>query len=207
MKRLLVFVLLAGFTCRVTAQKQVRKTLLNDRTESILVATENCFEVSLETVKGNELRVEAEIEGEYAKNLIVNLEEEGTSVLVSAGFQPGFSFPNDKLSAHKVISITMKIVVPEYKRVKVYGTNTHVSAKGNYDSLNVLLDDGECHIIDVGENVDVATQKGNIWLSATSGVITAESSYGEVFTKVIPKGDNHYVLSTKEGNIYLNKTK
>lgn len=206
MKRLLVFVVL-GLACKSIAQKQIRKTLLNDRTESILITTDNCYEVSLETIKGEELLIEAQIEGEYSKDLVINLEEKGTSILVSAGFQPGFLLPNDKLSAHKVISVAMNIMIPEYKRVKVYGTNTNVLVSGDYQSLSVSLDDGQCRITNVGENVDVATQKGNIWLTAESGVITAESSYGRVFESQIPTGDNHYVLNSKEGNIYLNKTK
>ncbi|TAI47783.1 hypothetical protein [Flagellimonas allohymeniacidonis] len=206
MKRLLLVFLILGYG-NLAAQKQLRKTILNDRTTSVIINSENCYQISLETIKGTELRVEAAIEGEYSKDLVIKLEEQGTSILVSAGFQPGFLFPNDKLSAHKVISISLHIHIPEFKQVKVYGTNTNVQAKGNYSDLSITLDDGECRITNVGENVDVVTQKGNIWLNAISGIVQANSAYGQVFPSPIPTGDNRYVLNTKEGNIYLSNTK
>ncbi len=206
MKRLLLILVLLGYG-NLAAQKQLKKTILYDRTSSVVINSKNCYQVSLKTTKGKELLVEAAIEGEYSKDLIINLEEQGTSILVSAGFQPGFLFPNDKLSAHKVISISLEIHIPEYKQVRVFGTNTNVFAEGNYGDLSISLDDGECRIINVGENVDVVTQKGHIWLNAISGIVQANSAYGQVFRNPIPAGDNRYVLNTKEGNIYLNNTK
>jgi hypothetical protein len=38
--------------------------------------------------------VAASIDGEYLQDLMVNVAQEGSTVLVSAGFQPNFVFPN-----------------------------------------------------------------------------------------------------------------
>ncbi|WP_146129820.1 hypothetical protein [Flagellimonas meridianipacifica] len=185
----------------------MKKTLVDSHVSRIVIDVKNCYQVNLETTSSDELRINASMEGEYSTDLVVNLETEGKSILVSTGFHPNFIFPNDKLSAHKVISIALHIEVPEYKEVVVYGTNSHVEAKGDYRKLTVRLSDGDCKIVDVGETVDVTTQKGDIWLSTASGVVEAASDYGKVFNKDFPKGDKHYMLQSKEGNIYLNKTK
>nr|WP_298996569.1 hypothetical protein [uncultured Allomuricauda sp.] len=189
------------------AQKVLRKTLVDSHVSRIVIDVENCYKVNLETTASDELQINASMEGEYSTDLVVNLETQGKSILVSTGFHPNFSIPNDKLSAHKVISIALDIQVPNYKEVVVYGTNSYVEAKGDYRKLSVKLSDGDCKIVDVGETVDVTTQKGDIWLTTKSGVVEAISDYGKVFKNSLPKGDKHYVLQSKEGNIYLNKTK
>ncbi|MEM9362870.1 MAG: hypothetical protein AAGA43_09550 [Bacteroidota bacterium] len=199
------FVILCVYS--VSGQKLLRKTLVGSHVSSIVIDAKNCYQVKLETTDTHELRVNASIEGEYSKDLVVNIETEGNSILVSTGFHPNFIFPNDKLSAHKVISIALEVKIPQYKEVAVYGTNSNVMAKGDYRNLTVKLSDGDCEIIDVGETVDVLTQKGNIWLTTGSGIVEAISDYGKVFKNSVPKGDKHYTLQSKEGNIYLNKTK
>lgn len=195
------------FFCTLYGQKQLRKILADIKTQAILIDAKNCYQVTLGTVKTNEIRVEASIEGEYSKNLSVNLEEQGKTILLSTGFHPNFISPNDKLSTHKVVSIALRIEVPEHKTVKIFGTGSNVCAEGNYKNLGITLAGGECRITNVGETVNIRTQKGDIWLNARSGNVDAKSSYGQVFKSTIPNGDNHYVLTTKEGNIYLNKTK
>ncbi|WP_435623805.1 hypothetical protein [Flagellimonas sp.] len=156
------------------------------------------------TSSSDELQVDASIEGEYSKDLVVNLETEGKSIHVSTGFHPNFILPNDKLSAHKYISIALDIKIPQYKEVAVFGTNSHVHARGEYQSLTIKLSDGDCKIEEVSETVDVTTQKGDIWLTATSGLVKASSDYGKVYQSALPMGDRHYMLNSKEGNIYVN---
>lgn len=188
-------------------QKLVKKALLNAQTEYIQVDTEFCYNVNLETSITDEITVEASIEGEYSKDLVVSIEEEGATLFISVAFQPNFTNPNDKLSAHKVISIALDIKLPEYKDVFVYGINSNVNATGSYKKLRVKLSDGRCLINNVKENVEVTTQKGDIVLTTPKGNINAKSTYGKVFQENIPYGDNQFTLNTIEGKIHLKKTK
>ena len=120
---------------------------------------------------------------------------------------PLFINPNDKLSAHKVVSIALEVTVPAYKSVDVFGTNTNLYASGAYRELNVALSDGRCTLENISESVQVTTQKGDIVLSTASGNIVAESVYGNLSKESIPSGDNQFVLKTIEGDIILKKTK
>lgn len=179
---------------------------MNDRISLIQIDAENCYEVSLITKKTNEISIEAQIEGEYSTDLELRVMEKESMVMVNAGFQPNFINPNDKLSAHKVVSIALRIVVPEWKNVLLYGTNTRVLAKGDYKSLNVSLADGSCNLINVSQDVEVKTQSGNIYISSRAANIHANSKYGKIGVNPIPFGDNQYNLNTVTGNIVLNKT-
>lgn len=205
--RTLFFVLGFFFLLNLHGQKLVKKAFVNSRTESIQIDSQFCYLIDLGTAKTNEVKVEADIEGEYSKDLLITIEDKGTTVLISAGFQPNFINPNDKLSAHKVISIKLNIILPEYKNVFVYGTNSNVLVEGKYKNLKVKLSDGRCILDNVIERVEVTTQKGDILLMTVKGNVIAESAYGKVEKETIPKGQNQYILKTVEGNINLRKTK
>jgi len=189
------------------AQKLVKKAFIGPRTETIQIDAQYCYRIDLKTAPTDEVQVSASMEGEYANDLVISIEQSGNTALISAGFQPLFVNPNDKLSAHKVVSIALEISVPEYKNVDVFGTNTNLYGTGKYKDLNITLSDGRCILDNVSESVAVTTQKGDILVSASSGDIVAESTYGNVEKEKIPFGDNHFVLKSIEGDIFLTKTK
>ena len=206
MKVLYSFLFLLVFNQFLAGQKVIRKTIINPENQSIQLDAKNCYQVILETSKNKELLVEAAIEGEYKKDLVVKIEEDGSNVLVSADFLPNFIAPNDKLSAHKVISIALKITIPEYCIVNVFGTNSKVEATGTYRNLKVSLDTGDCVLQNVIEQAEVKTQKGTITIKTKEGEIDAKSIYGTVKLSNIPEGNSRYKLSSVEGNIYVKKT-
>ncbi|MDC6365331.1 MULTISPECIES: hypothetical protein [Flavobacteriaceae] len=205
--RILFFLLTFFSICNVQGQKQVKKAFIGPKIESIQIDSQYCYQVNIVTANTNQVEVEASIEGEYAKDLLVTINEEGKTVLIAAGFHPNFSNPNDKLSAHKVVSIALEITVPKHKEVHVYGTNSNVNVEGEYRKLDVKLADGRCVLHNVVEVVDVTTQQGDILVTTSNGNITAKSAYGQIHEEDIPQGHNQFILNTVEGNIYLKKTK
>ena len=193
-------------SCILHAQKKVVKTIENSNVSFIQIDGNNCFSLALETVDISKIKVEASIDGEYLQDLLVNVKQEGTTVLVSTGFQPNFVFPNDKLSAHKVISISLKISIPKNLNVNIYGTSTNVGVTGHYANLKISLSDGNCTLNGRGKNVDVNTQSGNIELISTNAQIMATTKYGKIKREVIAFGDDHFTLNSVTGNIRIRKT-
>lgn len=187
------------------AQKRVTKSLLNPEITAITLDATNSFELSVNTARGNEMLLEASFDGEYSNDLLINVRESGKTLMVSTGFQPNFKNPNDKLSAHKVISIALKVVLPERKRVTIYGTGCKVTAKGKYDTLKITLSDGLTFLKNVQGIVEVASQSGTISVAAASGSINASTKYGRVGPNEIPFGDVIYNLSSVTGDILLDK--
>jgi hypothetical protein len=172
----------------------------------IQINTANCFEVNLNTRSGKEVTVEAEMEGEYSKDLDLEISTSGSTLLIEANFVPNFENPNDKLSAHKVVSILLDVTLPSSKNVKVYGTNSRVLAKGKYKELEVTLSDGTCELHNVFGEVQIKTQSGTIIVLAKAAAINAVSKYGTVEFNPIPNGISIYKLQTVTGNIELSKT-
>lgn len=188
------------------SQKVIKKTILNSETLLVQIDAANCFEINLSTADTNEMTVAALIDGEYKKDLLVNMERKGATVAISAGFQPNFINPNDKLSAHKVISIALDIQLPKHQKVQLFGTNCNVLVSGVYQRLNIVLNDGRCKLNKVSEMTEVTTQSGDIILVDDTATVRAQSKYGRVVNYDIPEGDNQFILSTITGNIVIRKT-
>lgn len=205
MRQLLVIFFLLGVSA-LDAQKKVIKDMEGQGVSLIQIDSENCFKVELTTLAEKRIIVESDMDGEYMQNLLLNVLREGNTVWIGAGFQPNFRNPNDKLSAHKVVSISLKIAIPQYLDVSVRGSNSNISATGNYDNFEITLTDGVCTLDKVRGDITVSSQSGNIVLSTSEAEIQASSKYGEVDRELIPHGDNQFTLNSITGNISIRKT-
>ena len=191
----------------LNAQKVVKKSILNPDTSSIFIDADNCFKVEITTTLSKEIVVEALIDGEYKNDLLVKIEEDGPRIGISTGFQPNFIKPNDKLSAHKVISISLKVQLPENMNVSLFGSNTNVYAKGSYKDLKVTLADGTCNFRSINGIAHALTRSGDIYVYSKGATIETQNSFGSTEIGNIPKGADYFNLVTTTGNIYLNKIK
>lgn len=203
-KRLYIIFLL--FCHLAHTQKIVHKTILNPGISFVGIDANNCYDIILATANTDEMTVEAKIDGEYTTDLVLTVKEEGSAILIGTGFQPNFVAPNDKLSAHKVVSIALIIVLPQNKSVDLYGTSCNIAISGIYEKLKVSLNDGRCQVDNVSGIVEVISQSGDIWVSSSQADITATSKFGRVQEDDIPHGVNEFVLTTINGNIHLTKT-
>ena len=194
------------FSFASVAQKKLHKMVLADNVALIQLNTAHFFEVNLNTVSGNEVVVEANMEGEYSRELDLDLKNDGETLFIEANFVPNFENPNDKLSAHKVVSILLNISVPEFKAVAIYGTSSRVNAAGVFKDLQIVLSDGTINLTNIHGTVQLKTQSGAINVKTSAANIEAESKYGKVSKNPIPKGDSRYTLKTVTGNIELSKT-
>lgn len=188
-------------------QKVVEKSLSGKRAGFVEIDAVNCYRVSLKTLPTDRVEVVARMDGEYAGRLIVFLEERQGTVAIRAGFLPGLALPIDKLSAHKVVAISLEIGLPPHKRVRLRGTDSHVLASGDYRHLDIALGKGSCHLRALGQRVEVRTQSGDIWLATADGDILAHSEHGQVLREVVPLGDPHFELRSVEGDIHVHKPK
>ena len=202
---LLTCSLVIGCLQMIFAQKVVKKSIVNPAISLVQIDVNNCFKIQLETTDTDEILVEAFIDGEYTQDLELTVKEEGSTLVVNSDFSPTFVNPNDKLSAHKVVSIALKVLLPKYKNVTVFGASCNVTVAGKYENLKVSLNDGFCVLNEVSQNVEIITQSGDISVQSLEAKITANSTYGNIEENNIPMGDNHFLLSTTTGDIYFKK--
>jgi hypothetical protein len=186
------------------AQKIVQKSIIDPEIRAISIDAGNSFELSVQTVKGGELVCEAIIDGEYKKDLLLNVRESGKTILISTGFSPDYKKPNDKLGVHKVVSIALKVTMPDLMAVRIFGTSCNVSAEGSYRNLKITLNDGGCVLDRISGSAKVVTQSGTISVTAENAVVEAKSKYGAVRGEPYSTGEHRYDLSSVTGDILLN---
>jgi hypothetical protein len=191
----------------LSGQKAIRKIFPASFGTLVQIDTDKCFEAEILAYEGNSLLVDARFDGEYAEALSVNITQEGSTLWVATEFDPSFEDPNDKLSAHKVVSVSLRIQVPSNLDVQVFGTSCNVTMSGIFRNVDVVLNDGNCTLNQVAQKVNVQTQSGNIRLNSLRGVIRAVSHYGQLIQEQIPEGDKRYDLETVSGDITLQRTK
>lgn len=188
------------------AQNEVLRKFLGNSVQNIQINADNCYLIKVSASIGDTIVLTGQIDGEYTKDLQVESKQEGNALYIAAGFRPSFNNPNDKLSAHKVVSIALWISVPENKKLVVYGTNARVVIEGSYKDVSVVLADGDCELSNVLGSASVSTQSGGIIVNATKADIFTDVKYGKISENPIPKGGPKYQLKTVTGNIQLNKT-
>lgn len=66
----------------VLAQKRVVKTLLEPEIRDIAIDGSQCFAISLETAPTNRVTVEASMEGEYQSEVVVQVENAGSTLKI-----------------------------------------------------------------------------------------------------------------------------
>lgn len=186
------------------SQKRVTKTLLNPGISAINIDCTWCYRVVLETADTREITVEARMDGEYGKELLVSFREAGNTLYLESRFSPEFRFPNDKLGAHKVVSVVMKVTLPEDQQILLTARTCEVSTSGRYRDLRIVFNDGVCDLSHTAEHTEVRTGAAPIFAHLDSGVVEAESRYGEVSLERIPKGDHHLKLYSTRGDISVN---
>lgn len=203
--KVFMFVLFISFGM-LNAQKVVKKAVQNPETSNLLIDANNCYQIDLTTTSAKDIVIEAFMDGEYKNDLLIKIEEDGPTIAVSAGFHPNFIKPNDKLSAHKVISIALKVQIPKNMKVNLFGVNANVYATGNYEDIRVTLDDGNCNFNTIMGMASATTQSGDIYVYSNGAIIETNTNFGHISNNGIPKGDNYFKLTTTKGNIYLRKT-
>jgi hypothetical protein len=192
---------LFGFTGELVGQNRLSKTLLNTGIRSISIDASLCYRIVLETGNDDEVSVDAQMDGEYGNDLVVLFREEGSTLFIEPRFRPEFQLPDDKLGAHKVVSISMRIGLPPNQNVMLTGSTCDIQTSGRFRDLGIVINDGSCQLGHSAENTKVRTGSASIRATVGKGVVEARSGFGEVSLDPIPQGDHHMQLMSTRGNI------
>lgn len=157
--------------------------------------------LSISAVSKDTLEVTSLQRGEYTDALVLNLSEHSRSVTLQDLVSPGFAYPQDKLSAHKVNDNEVHLQIPEHVFLDLSLRSGDVVLKGNFQGLYLELMAGVSHIhtdtaaviktltadvhLKTSLPLDCHSRKGNCPesqnnLVADPPVIKVESVYGDV---------------------------
>ncbi|TRZ45850.1 hypothetical protein DMZ48_00800 [Robertkochia solimangrovi] len=188
------------------AQKVLEKVFDAHDLTSVNINADQMYRVELHTHRKPSVTIIASMEGEYRNDLVITADQKGSSLFVESRFMPLFKDPNDKLSAHKVVSVDLVISVPESVKVSLSGHATRVLPKGNFSDLEIKTYDGPVFLVGTSGLIEVRTFSGDIHASGIKGVIArAESSYGKIFKGKVVPGGSEFRFNSVNGNIHINE--
>jgi len=197
------------------SQKEISHTIsVTPQLKTVYFTLNSVSEISIHTTTNQEnnllsslpsITISAHSEGEYANHFIINEKETATALNIDGDI--AFTYPNyqDKLSAHKVHAISVKIRVPEGLQVIVQSDIGNVKVSGGFESFRADLASGNCFLKDMEGNITASSVSGNIYLQANSGKLVTETNSGRVRVVNLSEGTSIFNLKTNNGNITVNR--
>jgi len=189
------------------AQKIMEKSWDATSVERLEVISDEVYRISIISEATERIYVRTKVEGEHSENVALLVSEENKTLSLSSGFTPYFVKQNDKLAAHKVISIEMEIRVPSDLAILVKGAIVSVETKGSFSEIQLELRNGNCVLVDFKGNAQLNSRNGNITVFAKeTGVLDVKSRNGSIKNE-LPMGGQFLInAESVNGDITLLKS-
>ena len=162
--------------------------------------------VKVETWDAEIIKIIIKIEGETSESVLLQTLEEDGLLSLKPQYRPYFLKQNDKLAAHKVLSVEVFLYVPPAKDIHIKSAAATVEMTGRYDKVFVGLEEGNCSLRNFEGNAYVQTKNGDIDVRAIHSKGKAYSKYGEVVNRLPEQGKFTINAESVNGLITLLKS-
>ncbi len=190
----------------VQSQSSFNKSIdATDLTE-IFITLDNTFQIEVTNTSENKIIVTAVSEGEYQNKVFINTKREENSLSIIDDIQPFSENHNDKLSAHKLIVLKVKIQLPKHLNVIITSRLASLNLNAKTKSLLVELNSGDCFLNNFIGNAVINTLDGSITIYTKNATIKASTKKGILFAEKI-FGEHLVELKSISGDISVYKTK
>ncbi|WP_452230357.1 MULTISPECIES: hypothetical protein [unclassified Lacinutrix] len=201
-----VYIFLFCFTNLLQAQHITEKSFAANGIANIIVDGENVFKIVVEAKPVDTIRIHSRVEGENNEDIVLVAENKNRNLYIAAKIQPLFKDANDKLSAHKVISIELVIVIPENKELLINSNIATVIVKGQYKNVTLSLSSGNCFFQEYKGDAKIYTIDGNIALQTNQAKLSITSKNGAISKEEIDVGSHEVLIKTINGNVTITKS-
>ena len=197
-----VFLTFSGY-----AQKVIDKSWDIEGIERLEIISNDIYNIVINSSDTTSINVVTKIEGEHYENVVLNISEENKTLTLSTGFTPYFQAENDKLAAHKVISIEMELNISNRLEVFVRSSLASLTTHGIFKGLRVELGNGNCVLNDFEGDAQLFTRDGNITAIAQRTVkARAKTKRGKLINELSPTGNFSIDAKSVNGDITLLKS-
>ncbi|HER39593.1 MAG TPA: hypothetical protein ENO10_00045 [Salinimicrobium catena] len=205
MKYFLLIFLFLSFTAR--SQKETTQTLDASGIETIVLNSDEIYRISVQAVPGDQITVNSRTDGEYFNNISLDSEVKRKVLYLNSRFREILQSGFDKLSAHKVYAMEVKLQIPEGMKLEVRSNVASVFMEGGYDEVLLQLKSGSAYLENFKGDAVINTYEGNIEVEAESAEVEAESRHGKVSVPDSINGFYKLKLISINGNIKVRETK
>ncbi|HET7360803.1 MAG TPA: DUF4097 family beta strand repeat-containing protein [Salinimicrobium sp.] len=197
---LILFVCFSGY-----GQKQTKKVMDIGKITSIFISTDEVFNINIETKPVQTITIISRSGGEYYNDIGLETEIKRDKLIITSRFPEKLQGGYDKLSAHKVFSMSVDLEIPKGMKVEIISNLASVYGSGAYKNLVVQLKSGACYLTNFTGNAIVNTYSGNIEVETKNARITAHSRHGEVRISEFAVEKYQMNLTSIDGDIIVQK--
>ncbi|MBT8287087.1 MAG: hypothetical protein KJO00_03650 [Bacteroidia bacterium] len=208
MRRFIVMFLMVALTIGgAYSQKAVEKSIDAQGIKGIAVQGDQLYRITIKTHDEKLIYATAFFEGENQNDLLLVARNDEGTITFSINWNPAFNDPNDKLSAHKMISAGLEIIVPGNLQLDVKSDQADLIVNGQFDKVRAVLREGNCDISGMAKSADIVTVNGSISARTESSRIETHAKDGNVIRYPISKGPNSWRLKSVNGQIFIRSLK
>ncbi|HSP11600.1 MAG TPA: hypothetical protein VLO29_03660 [Salegentibacter sp.] len=195
------------FSSALFGQKETLESFDAQNLEAIHIYADEVSSIRIETKSTTTISMATHSEGEYYNRIGLDTKMENGTLIINSKFPQALSGGFDKLSAHKVFSIDLRLQIPAGLRVYIKSDQASVLATGKYSLFEAELNQGFCDLIGFSGNGRVQTIMGDIHFETQDTRIEAETRNGKLQKSLPQAGKSLLKLSSVNGDISLYKTK
>ncbi|WP_299120648.1 hypothetical protein [uncultured Winogradskyella sp.] len=187
------------------AQNKLQKIVSADQIETISINGNQIFNISVSTVKTDEIKVTSILDGEYQNDFQILLKKNNNTIQLSLEHMSFTDIPDDKRNAHKVIAAMLYLEIPEKLSLHIISDIGFVNINGSFKSIVVELSQGECRVKGEAEIATINTLEGDIDIVTKNARIEANSNNGTVSIDKFTGSKSLWNLKTINGDITVTK--
>ncbi|TYB78897.1 DUF4097 family beta strand repeat-containing protein [Bizionia myxarmorum] len=188
-------------------QKGMQRTIDASKIKTIDIAGNTIFKIKVSATPSQIILIDLQVEGENNEQIVLQARQENDTLFLGSAYQPLFIKPDDKLAAHKKISIELTLEIPENLNVSINSDIASVFVSGNFNFLTAELLNGYFSGTNFNGNLQVDTLNGNINLETKAGRLDLQTKKGVINKGNVPLGENQLSLHSINGDISVKKTR
>ncbi|WP_432412090.1 hypothetical protein [Rasiella sp. SM2506] len=192
----------------VWGQKELSRTYFAEGIENISIDANGVHSLNVVAAKVEEISVSVHLEGETSEEIVIKEQLENNQLALGFSSWPLAKTYNDKLSAHKIISVAVTLSIPEHLFVSITSNTTAVFAEGTFKSLSVDIEDEICVLQDFNGDATLKTNRGTILVLVQNKSTSAKATttYGTLENTLSKYGIFTIYAESVHGNISLQQT-
>lgn len=195
------FIICLFLSVPVFSQKDNSRVLDAHNFKELVIEGNEIYRINIKTTEKKQIEIITHSEGEYFNKIDLEYKVQQERLVITSKFPENLQGGYDKLSAHKVFSLEMDLLVPEGLEVYIESNIAAVTASGKFKNLQVQLRSGYCNLENFTGNARVNTYSGSIEVEAKNAAIEATSRSGEVILPPATAGKYVVKLQSATGDI------
>ncbi len=189
------------------SQKTMQKSWEAHNFVRLEILSEEAYLIQIEVVPTKTIQLKTSVEGEHFESVVVDAIEKNNVLQLKTAYRPYFTPENDKLAAHKLISIALHLSIPEGMEVVVEASKARLETQGSFKQLDANLMTGLCILKGFKGNAALNARNGDVLVFAEPGVSgEGISHHGTVINQLPVQQPFRITAESVNGNISLLKS-